>query len=171
MVSTPLKNISQIGNLPQVGVKIKNVWNHHLVINIDTCNQDREHPQWHVAKTNAKTPKIPAWQRVFFRGPSINHTWSESQFVVLPPLKNPTSNQHGRMAKWALFVTSYFRRLVITPYASGWQNHQWKPIYLRPHMQVLCHSTCNDRHLGPSIVVKPSASKKQNRKKNRNALL
>ena len=31
MVSTHLKNISQIGNLPQAGVKIKNVWNHHLV--------------------------------------------------------------------------------------------------------------------------------------------
>ena len=30
--TTHLKNISQIGNLPQVGVKIKNVWNHHLVI-------------------------------------------------------------------------------------------------------------------------------------------
>ena len=30
MVSTPLKNISQIGNLPQIGVKIKNIWNHHL---------------------------------------------------------------------------------------------------------------------------------------------
>ena len=29
MVSTPLKNISQKGNLPQIGVKIKNVWNHH----------------------------------------------------------------------------------------------------------------------------------------------
>ena len=29
--STPLKNISQNGNLPQIGVKIKNVWNHHLV--------------------------------------------------------------------------------------------------------------------------------------------
>ena len=31
VVSTHLKNISQNGNLPQVGVKIKNVWNHHLV--------------------------------------------------------------------------------------------------------------------------------------------
>ena len=30
VVSTHLKNISQIGNLPQVGVKIKNIWNHHL---------------------------------------------------------------------------------------------------------------------------------------------
>ena len=29
VVSTQLKNISQIGNLPQVGVKMKNIWNHH----------------------------------------------------------------------------------------------------------------------------------------------
>ncbi len=32
MVSTPLKNISQNGNLPQIGVNIKNIWNHHPVI-------------------------------------------------------------------------------------------------------------------------------------------
>ena len=30
VASTHLKNISQIGNLPQLGVKIKNVWNHRL---------------------------------------------------------------------------------------------------------------------------------------------
>ena len=33
VVSTHLKNISEIGNLPQVGVKIKNLWNHHLFPN------------------------------------------------------------------------------------------------------------------------------------------
>ena len=32
VVSTPLKNISQIGSFPQVGLKIKNIWNHHLVV-------------------------------------------------------------------------------------------------------------------------------------------
>ncbi len=32
MVSTHLKNISQNGNLPQIGVKIKHIWNHHPVI-------------------------------------------------------------------------------------------------------------------------------------------
>ena len=31
VASTHLKNISQNGNLPQIGVKIKNMWNHHLV--------------------------------------------------------------------------------------------------------------------------------------------
>ena len=30
MVSTHLKNISEIGSFPRVGVKIKNIWNHHL---------------------------------------------------------------------------------------------------------------------------------------------
>ena len=28
----PFENISQNGNLPQIGVKIKNVWNHNLVL-------------------------------------------------------------------------------------------------------------------------------------------
>ena len=32
VVSTQLKNISQFGSFPQVGVKIKNISNHHLVI-------------------------------------------------------------------------------------------------------------------------------------------
>ena len=32
VVSTHLKNISQIGSFPQVGMKIDNTWNHHLVI-------------------------------------------------------------------------------------------------------------------------------------------
>ena len=34
VVSTHLKNISQIGSFPQVGMKIKNISNHHLVIYI-----------------------------------------------------------------------------------------------------------------------------------------
>ena len=39
VVSTHLKNISQHGNLPQIGVKIKNIWNHHLVMD-DCCVGD-----------------------------------------------------------------------------------------------------------------------------------
>ena len=31
MVWTHLKTISQNGNLPQIGLKIKNIWKHHLV--------------------------------------------------------------------------------------------------------------------------------------------
>ena len=31
VASAHLKNISQIGSFPQIGMKIKNIWNHHLV--------------------------------------------------------------------------------------------------------------------------------------------
>ncbi len=30
VVSTHLKNISQIGSFPQIGMQMKNIWNHHL---------------------------------------------------------------------------------------------------------------------------------------------
>ena len=43
MVSTHLKNISQIGSFPQVGVKIKNVWNHHLVLSLLDSKEYQEH--------------------------------------------------------------------------------------------------------------------------------
>ena len=36
VVSTHLKNISQNGNLPQIGVKIENTWNHHLESRCDS---------------------------------------------------------------------------------------------------------------------------------------
>ena len=32
VVSTHLKNISQRGSFPQIGMKIKNIWNHHPVM-------------------------------------------------------------------------------------------------------------------------------------------
>ena len=38
VVSTPLKNIGQNGNLPQVGVKIKNILNHHLDNKTKPCS-------------------------------------------------------------------------------------------------------------------------------------
>ena len=37
MVSTQLENISQNGNLPQIGVKIKHIWNHHPDNQWDNC--------------------------------------------------------------------------------------------------------------------------------------
>ena len=33
--TTHLNNISQIGSFPQVGVKINNIWNHHLAIHLE----------------------------------------------------------------------------------------------------------------------------------------
>ena len=41
VLSTPLKNISQIGSSPQVGVNKKNVWKHHLAKKL-ICNNPQE---------------------------------------------------------------------------------------------------------------------------------
>ena len=40
MVSTHLKNISQIGSFPQIGMKIKNVSTHHLARGFSSPNTD-----------------------------------------------------------------------------------------------------------------------------------
>ena len=53
MVSTHLKNISQIGSFPQVGMKMKNNWNHH--------------PEKHYIPQNVGThPKLPPFCAMLF---------------------------------------------------------------------------------------------------------
>lgn len=52
MVSTPLKNSCQNGNLPQMGVQLKSIWNHHPdnILVVQTCFADTNHIQsrWYV---------------------------------------------------------------------------------------------------------------------------
>ena len=61
VVSTHLKNISQIGNLPQIGVTIKNVWNHHL--EMDSTMKTPANPSSmklrYPSRTSQKTVAIP----------------------------------------------------------------------------------------------------------------
>ena len=66
MVSTHLKNISQIGSFPQIGVKIKNIWNHHLaVVSIDffllsrlqRCPPSRVSRKGWTASRRSRTPR------------------------------------------------------------------------------------------------------------------
>ena len=61
MVSTHLKNISQIGNLPQIGVKIKNLWNHHLESEIKSC---QETSSTKLLDSDAKHPRSQSRQNV-----------------------------------------------------------------------------------------------------------
>ena len=70
MVSTPLKNISQIGSFPQVGVKIKNVWNHHLDKNLMIGI-------WNRAFFLTIGMQISVFMIHFFGGPIIRMTWRE----------------------------------------------------------------------------------------------
>ena len=52
MDSTHLKNIRQIGNLPQIEVKIKNIWKHHLDIKLQ--NGTISKGKWLVDSTHLK---------------------------------------------------------------------------------------------------------------------
>ena len=96
MVSTHLKNISQIGSSPQVGVKIKNIWNHHLV-NVEHLVVD-ELPK----KRNGATKKtkhlcyrnVPSW-----RSQKLSQTFlffRANTFFPKQPKKNP-EHQHGNL--------------------------------------------------------------------------
>ena len=54
VVSTHLKNMSQIGSSPQVGVKIKNLWNHHLGTSVVEAKEVNHRNPWHGQKVPAK---------------------------------------------------------------------------------------------------------------------
>ena len=58
VVTTHLKNISQFGSFSQVGMKIKNIWNHHRV-HIRNMPHNQPGP-----KPNAKTRgnRFPSWR-------------------------------------------------------------------------------------------------------------
>ena len=47
---TPLKNIRKNGNLPQIGVKIKHIWNHHLRTKYDSHWINMNMNQWIYSK-------------------------------------------------------------------------------------------------------------------------
>ena len=62
VVSTHLKNMSQNGNLPQIGVKIQSIWNHH--------------PAKHNKQTNKQTNKKTNWKDLG----SFSSTTNSEQF-------------------------------------------------------------------------------------------
>ena len=66
MVSTLLKNISQNGSFPQIGVKIKNIWNHRDLYNLSSTPQGLKTPQIHQSKTAAENTGHPAPSEYLF---------------------------------------------------------------------------------------------------------
>ena len=61
VVSTHLKNISQIGNLPQIGVKMKNIWNHHL----DNLPHEFSYDSWRVHEGFTQAGGSQLWHRAW----------------------------------------------------------------------------------------------------------
>ena len=62
VVSTHLNNISQIGNLPQVGVKITNIWNQHLEIHMIQLAGGRFHWNHNMIFQWRKTTQHPFFE-------------------------------------------------------------------------------------------------------------
>ena len=84
MVSTHLKHISQIGSFPQGSVKIKNVWNHHLVkywirtstglwvLNPDLVKNSRLHCNTNTTECCKNGPL-----RLLYKWSQTNYKWHE----------------------------------------------------------------------------------------------
>ena len=95
VVSTHLKNISHIWNLPQLGVKRKNNWNHHLdhwgkVINFKTPKQKTSPVIPSLFKTVIYPPSIMFFHAVQTGIPAIVVTnfQSKPQFFHLQALNH-----------------------------------------------------------------------------------
>ena len=74
MVSTPLKNISQIGSFPQVGVNILKKWNHHLVAHSQlSCAKLQDWHQIQATTANSDVHKTVCTTRSSCEVPKIQH--------------------------------------------------------------------------------------------------
>ncbi len=85
VVWTHLKNISRIGHLPQIGVNIKNIWNHQLVLNT------------HWLKTSLfTTTKCHGFQSLLLISPSCydfyNRRWGRKALRLRPVVLGSEGN-------------------------------------------------------------------------------
>ena len=98
---TPLKNTSQIGNHPQVGVKIRNIWNHQPVIGQTI---------WKTSFENNPTN--------FFRCYDVRSTWRN--FTKSYNLNSLKRHLRGRQ-KISLIPSTHWRRTKI----NAWKISLW----------------------------------------------
>ncbi len=148
VVSTHLKNISQIGSFPQIEVKIKHIWNHRLVFNWDFGGPIFFGPR---PRPLHRTPQI-----------SINKPRSGDQFLdVLPkddaindaaiftaawkrgPKKKNTqrpdgSNKNVSKNAWKVRIQTIWNTLPETNIAPEKRPSQKESNIPTIHFQVLC---------------------------------
>ena len=115
VVSTHLKNISQIGNLPQVGVKMKNIWNHQPAF-VDNCL---------LQATKLLTllqvkPKEKYWHFDIDIAPKC----SECFMGFSPTFSKKKGNSPVQKTTWDRFRSTP-RKTNMT----GWKNNHWMKMY------------------------------------------
>ena len=99
---SPLKNISQNGNLPQVGVKIKNVWNRHLDFWFPNSQNGNHFPkEWWTSMTmKYLKPEVSTLKMMVFQGRNL--CFPEADFQVDQPLnfRGTVGNQPFQSHVW-----------------------------------------------------------------------
>ena len=117
MVSTQLKHISQNGNLPQIGVKIKkNIWNHHLVMEcISERSQKTPSPELHPLQLQT----TPDQRHRFW--PETRETATVSPSVSFTSMEFPTGSLNRR-----------YRRYIIPPI--GRKNATYIPLIVLDYL-------------------------------------
>ena len=89
-VFNPFEAIRQIGSFPQVGVKMKNLWNHHLDNN--TPKEQLQQLQLHLA--NSQLPHLPQRQVISTRGLLIHLSKTNVFFFFFSVLQGLRENQN-----------------------------------------------------------------------------
>ena len=122
VVSTHLKNISQIGNPPQVGVKIKNTWNHHLENQLLSflASHNQHFTPWKkkLFRWNLKNGDPFKQKNVHFQVLDLEHFLWRRHFCEYlhssPRLKGPRRKAKVEMmALWAITSSRVERNLAI----------------------------------------------------------
>ena len=93
VVSTHLKNISQVGSFPQLGMNIKNIWNHHL--DDELAIQDHENSSSIASNCQEQIHQVPGRLWMFRDYPPWNwpicapeNGWLEEYHFFLGWCKN-----------------------------------------------------------------------------------
>ena len=90
VVSTYLKNISQNGHLPQVGVKIKNMWKHlpekHVDVPFPSLSSGGYHPSWECHRLCVVEPLfflVKFIETTLPKSPSFHHMIVNTMIMII----------------------------------------------------------------------------------------
>ena len=134
VVSTHLKNISQNGNLPQIGVKIKNIWNHHLVVTL-YCRVDAGRHQWKVV--SSAVHNVSAAGRASVLTSAVWPAWTG-----LPGSVGPTVARYAAAATLLSHVNEpYFADAMLSK--GVWGTAHCSRFFTKVWLQPKCHTGFN----------------------------
>ena len=135
MVSTHLKKLSQIGNLPQIGVNIKNIWNQQPVI---YCSPTLPHQLVICASPHSPIGEV--------RDPSVvegeyhSHPWAISRLLTWRRRHEWRIFPRGKNGWTSLIITSLVKSVALSCRCNYLgDSHGGKWVYLPNIYHGKCH--------------------------------